>query len=748
MRKLMWFSVGFCAACVLCAYWLLGGVALIFAFAGGIACIGLSFVPHHIFKPIALALLGLSVGLLYCWGYDGIILGNAKDFDGKSHYITMEASDYSFDTGYGYGVDGKTRLNGRFYRVRLFFQSLQDVEPGDMLSGKVELRYTPEGGLKNSTYHKGDGIFLLAYASDTMDIQKSEKLPAKYFPAYLREKISQMILEIFPEETAGFASALLLGDDSQITFADNIAFQKSGIRHIIAVSGLHISILFSVLYFFTGRRKWLTFLVGMPTLLLFAAVAGFTPSVVRACLMQMLVILAICINKEYDPATSLSFAVLLMLVLNPLTVTSVSFQLSAGSMVGIFSFSQPIRRYLRDEKRFGNMKGTGLKARLKRWISGSVSVTVSAMVVTMPLCALYFGMVSVISILTNLLTLWVISFVFCGIMTACIVSVLWIPLGSAVAYIVSVPIRFVLCMARLCSNIPFGVAYTSSPYTVLWIVCTIVLIALFLLSKKRSAVLLTVIVAGLYALSLLATWIEPKLDNVRLTVLDVGQGQCILLQSKDEAYLIDCGSGDPQRTAEAALCAVGGQGIVRLDGLILTHYDEDHANGAEYLLQVVPVDNLYLPDTEPANSIRDRLESLHNAIDWVVKQKILSCGTGEIRLYPAKSSAKGNESSMCILFQGKNCDILITGDRDIAGEQYLLSQGDIPKLEVLVVGHHGASTSTGLALLNAAKPKIAVISVGDGNIHGHPGEETLKRLERAGCIIKRTDLEGTIMIRG
>lgn len=746
MRKLMCISIGFCAACLISAYWLSGGAVLILA---GVCLVLAAAALWIIKKPAAaVALLGCSIGLVYFWCFDHTVLSEIKALDGDTEYIQMEATGYSFDTGYSDAVDGKIRLAGKNYSVRLFFQDETSVSPGDIICGAVRFRYTPEGGMKNTTYHKGEGIFLLAYAVDKMGIEPADHLAIKYYPVLFRKTIARRITDIFPAETAAFAKALLLGDDSQITFMDNIAFQKSGIRHVIAVSGLHISIIFSAVYFFIGKRKYLTLAVGLPILALFAAMAGFTPSVVRACLMQAMMLLSIAVDKEYDPPTALSFSVLVMLIVNPLTVTSVSFQLSVGSMIGIFAFSQPILRYLRDEKRFGKMAGNSLKARLKRWITGSVSVTVSAMTVTLPLCALYFGMVSVAGILTNLLTLWVISFIFCGIMAACFLSVFWLPLGSMAAYVVSVPIFYVLYTARYLSQIPFGVAYTDSPYTVLWVVCTGILIVLFLRTRKRSAALLTASVVFLYALSLTLTWVEPQLDPVRMTVMDVGQGQCILLQSKDASYLIDCGGQDPERTAEKALCVIGSQGIQELDGVILTHFDTDHANGASYLAQVMPVKRLYIPSEDPHNDICVQLESGFSDICKVEQAQTLPCGTGELTIYPGKIGTDSNESSMCILFRGENCDILITGDRDVAGEKYLLEQGDIPQVDVLVVGHHGAATSTGLQLLEAVKPKLAVISVGEDNIHGHPSKEALKRLQRAGCIIKRTDIEGTIIIRG
>jgi len=749
VRKLMWFSLGFTAAILCCAY--LDFTKMIFPLSVlfGILFAILLLPRNTVCKVIAVVLFGLIIGLLYFGGYDWLALSRARNLDGENLLIHMEATDYSFQTGYGFAVDGKISIEGRRYLIRLYYQEEDSVQPGDVITADVRLRYTSEGGAQKSTYHKGEGIILLSYAENDITIKRAERMPGKYFPAFLRKKISECISNIFPNDTAAFAKALLLGDDNEISFQDNIAFQKSGIRHVIAVSGLHVSILFSIIYFVTGRKELLTLLLGFPVLFLFAAIAGFTPSVVRACVMQLLVILSMAVNKEYDPLTALSFAALVILVVNPLAVTSVSFQLSVGSMIGIYSFSGSVREYLQNEKRIGQSNRKTLKGKLRRWFIGSVSVSVSAMTVTLPLCAIYFGTVSLIGILTNLLTLWAVSFIFCGIIAACILSFVWLPLGSIAAWIVSFPIRYVLLIARLLSSIPFGTAYTDSPYTVLWIASTLILITAFLLIKKRSAFLLASSITCLYALSLFATWLEPRLDSVRLTVLDVGQGQCVLLQSKDESYLIDCGGDDAERTASITLNALGAQGIHCLDGLILTHYDMDHAGGAIYLTQVMPVDKLYLPDTDPQNEIRSYFEKENDeTIIWVEENNTLSCGNGELHLFPAKSESEGNESSMCILFHIETCDILITGDRDIHGENQLLQQGEIPEIEVLVVGHHGASTSTGLSFLYETKPEIAVISVGENNIHNHPHRDVLRRLERAGCIIRRTDKEGTIIIRG
>lgn len=748
MRKLMWFSIGFTAASAVGAYlfsgmWLVN-LALLFT----LPAVTLLFWKKPVCAVVAVVLFGMIAGLLHYAGYEYLFLSDAKSCDGKKQWIHMEATDYSFDTGYGSAVDGRFQLNGKAYSIRLYYSDILDVAPGDQLEGIARLRYTANGGLQASTYHKGEGVFLLAYSVGELEHSKADAVPAKYYPAVWRKNISQKIIELFPEDTAGFAKALLLGDDSQISFQENMAFQKSGIRHVIAVSGLHVSILFSVVYFVTGRKSLFTLLLGIPVLLLFCAIAGFSPSVVRACIMQALVILSMAVNKEYDPGTSLAFAVLVMLIINPLTVTSVSFQLSVGSMVGIFLFSGPVSRYLLSKKLLKKYNDKSLRGRLMRGSIKSLSVTVSAMVVTLPLCAWYFGMVSVISLITNLITLWVVSFVFYGIMLSCLFSLVWTPAGTAVAFLVSWPIRYIQIAAKIMSGVPGGVAYTDSPYVVLWITASLILILLFLICKRKSPLLLTASISVLYMLSLLLTWFEPYLDRVRLTVLDVGQGQCLLLQSKDQAYLLDCGGEDPEQVAEAAIQAMGAQGIYSLDGIILTHYDEDHANGAFYVIQTVPVERLYLPDTEAESEIRMQLEAQDVPVSWITHRQKLQCGTGELTLYPSEMSEEGNESSMCILYQSENCAILVTGDRDLNGEKHLLEQGIIPKLDVLVVGHHGAYSSTGWELLHATQPDVAVICVGKDNLHGHPDSYTLDRLYRFGCIVRRTDHEGTIHIRG
>lgn len=749
MRKLMWFSIGFSVACGISAYFFSCALLIAFAVVCGIGAVlcAVAGKDRKFCRASSIVFLGCAVGLMWNLCYDVAYLSSARASDGQTVYATIEVTDYSYETKHGIAADGIIVLGGKKFQTRVYVNDAQSLAPGDTVTGEFLLRYTGAEGEKEATYHQGKGIFLLSYLKENADVTASSK-EVRYFAAYIRRNIQDTLSSVFPEDTAAFAKALLLGDSSDLSYKTDTSFKVSGIRHVIAVSGLHVSILFSMIYLLSGKKRMITAILGIPVLVLFAAVAGFTPSIVRACIMQGLMILALLLNKEYDPPTALAFAVLVMLTVNPMTITSVSFQLSVGCIIGIFLFSGKIHSFLLQNKYLGNGKGRSVKAVLVRWIAGSISVSLSAMVVTTPLSAYYFGMVSVVGILTNLLTLWIISVIFYGIMAAAGLSAIWLPLGKLVAELVSWPIRYVLAVSDVLSSGSFSAVYTNSTYIVIWLVFCYCLLAAFLLQKKKSPGVFTVCVLAGLCLALGASWLEPKLDDCRVTVLDVGQGQSILIQGDGKSYLVDCGGDIPAIAADAAAQALLSQGVRRLDGLILTHYDEDHAGGVEYLLHRIGVDTLYLPDTSEGNAIRNALsEQYAESICWINESTLLQKPAMEISLIPAKQQDEGNESSMCILFQVENCDILITGDLSVAGERALIEQIELPDLELLVVGHHGSKTSTGLELLAQTRPAAAAISVGANNSYGHPSQEVLDRLMWFDCKIYRTDREGTIIFR-
>jgi competence protein ComEC len=745
----MCFTIGFCAACALSIYWLPAWLLPVLA----VPMLGVfgALIWNKIksLRVAAVICLGCAAALLWCAAYDGLFLKDTRALDGQVVELTLEATDFSFDTDYGICVDGKAELGGRSCRVRMYVNQWEPLSPGDRISGSFRLRYTAPGGSEDATHHSSKGIFLLAYPKGEQKIEQGQERSLRYVPAYLRKALEGLIEDAFPADAIAFVKALLMGNTSELDYSTESNLTVSGIRHVAAVSGLHVSILFSMAYLLLGRRGWLPFLLGTPLLLLFAAMAGFSPSVMRAALMQVLILLSIALRREYDPPTSIAFAALVMLVVNPLTVTSVGFQLSIASVSGIFLFSERIKRWLMHWRRLGRWKKNKQAHIRASRLASSVSISLSALIATTPLTAWYFGNVSLFSAVTNLLCLWVVTLLFCGIVVACVLTAIWLPLGKLAGWLLAWPVRYILGVAGLVAKIPMASVYTESIYIVAWLILCYVLLAVFLKSKEKQPLILSMCVVLSLCVALLASWTEPLLDDYRVTLVDVGQGQCVLLQSGGKTYMVDCGGSYNPTAADKAAATLLSQGVTRLDGLILTHYDKDHVGAAEMLLHRIPADVLILPDAEDNGKWTDGILSQHTGrVFYAKRDMILDWEQGRITVYPSIFHKTSNESSLCVLFHTENCDILITGDRSSEGEAMLLMQAEIPKLDALVVGHHGASSATSQLLLEQTTPATALISVGEGNAYGHPSQTVLDRLQSIGCRIRRTDLEGTIIYRG
>ena len=745
MRKLMWFTIGYALACGLGTYVVRDSRMLLLALAfGGLAMGGWFFRRHPAGKRAGVLFLGAMAGILAFSVYAQTVLRPAAILDGEEAEVLISATGYSWQTEYGIASDGKITLSGIDYQVRFYVNEDLELEPGDTVRMRARLRTTDEGGQEEPTFHRTSGILLLAYPRGEA-VAEVGKSTLRDLPAVWAHRLKGIIEGCFPADTFAFAKALLLGDKADLSWTQSKDFSLSGISHIVAVSGLHVNILFAVVWLLTRKRRILTAIIGIPVLLFFGAMAGFTASVTRAVIMQILMLLALLVNREYDPPTALSFACLVMLGQCPLTIAGVGFQLSVSSVAGIFLFYPKLSGWIRG---FLPGKGKSLRGRLERWLAASVAVTLSATVLTVPLTAVHFGVVSLVGVVTNLLVLPVVSLTFYGVMAVCAVGCVHSGGAAALARLVSWPIRYVLGISEALAGLPLAAVYTVSPYVVVWLAFVYGLLGWLLLSKKKRPGLTAGLAALGLCVSLMLSWLEPLVCDYRVSVLDVGQGQCILLQSSGSTFLVDCGGRRDEEAADIAAEYLLSQGITRIDGLILTHYDRDHAGGVPYLARRVDIERVYLPRTEDADGC---LQSVLDAVPEHIpidSELTIAFGDAEIQIFPAKDAGSGNDSCASVLFTREKCDTLITGDLSAAAERQLLSDYDLPDLEVLIVGHHGSRYSTCPELLEITAPDVAVISVGAENSYGHPTDEVLERLKQAGCAVYRTDLHGTITYRG
>ena len=735
MRRIVYLALGFAAACGLSLYtdsWTARLIGMVLT----LIISGLAEKKPGALRRLLVTMLGFVLGFIWLWGYREQYLKPILSLDEEIRPCSIRASDYSRETDYGSAVDGTIQIEGKTYRITTYLKQMEDIAPGDTISGLFRLRVTTDAGENPSSYYQGKGIFLLAYQKGEIELTHHPQ-SLRDTPARLRFHIREILETHIPQDCVAFSKALLLGDTSQLSYQTDVDLKISGIRHVVAVSGLHISVFFAIISTITFRKRFLTAAAGIPLLFLFAAIAGFSPSVTRASIMSALMLTAQLLNREYDGPSALSFAVILMLFANPYCVGSVSFQLSVASVMGIFLFSPGIQ-----EKLTAGLKDKkGKKYRFLRKAAAGAAVTIGAQIMTIPLCAYYFGVVSLVGVFTNLLVLWVVSLTFCLLALVCVLAVIFAPLAGLVGAIAGVLIRYVLLVAKIMAAFPLAAVYTVSPYIIIWLCFVYLLLFVYLYCRKQAIGFACCAVLSL-CLALMASWWEPTTSDVRFTVLDVGQGQCLLMQSKGRVYVVDCGGDDGERTADLAAETLLSQGYSHVDGLILTHTDRDHAGGAEYFLSRIPADFLILPHMKEGITIPDNTQVVSAAQDIVI-----SDGTSTVTVFTPVFHGEENEMSLCVLFDTEKCDILITGDRNAFGERSLLRHTHIPDVDVLIAGHHGSKYSNCEQLLEAAKPEIVCISVGADNPYGHPSAEALERFSDYGCTVYRTDQQGTITIR-
>ena len=376
-----------------------------------------------------------------------------------------------------------------------------------------------------------------------------------------------------------------------------------------------------------------------------------------------------------------------------------------------------------------------------------VAASFGATLTTAPLVAVYFGLVSLLSPLTNLLAMPVLSLTFTVSFLATVLGFLWTLPAQILGWLLAWPIRYVLWLSGLLAKIPYGAIYTCSAYTVVWLIGAYGMLAVYAASQKRCRLRFLLPALALTLAGAVLCAAVPKAD-MTLKVFDVGQGQCILLQNGEQTVLVDCGGDEGDYNGEDTARKLLSRGIFRVDALILTHYDADHIGGAAQFLERVGVDRLVLPDLPEESALMTELlrsaEEKQIETDYITEKTVYSFGSGSLTLFPPPDRDADNASLSALMSDGEY-DILITGDLDSDGEAALLAQYDLPDLEVLVAGHHGSKYSTSARLLRQTTPELVLICVGE-NSYGHPTQEVLNRIAAIGAAVLRTDESGDITI--
>jgi len=760
VRTLATISFSFALAVVLAEYVLPPGWLL--PFSGGLLLVGiltallrLPILKRRRYgkKRILLTVFSLAAGLLYFSCFTQWVHQPAAALCGADHAFSGTVCDYPTQS------DGRTRatllLEGEgLHHVKAILygdEQLLTLAPGQRVSGQAHWQDASVIHDTDVTTFTSRGVHVLLYQGTDLAVTEGKEGSWRYLPQQAAKAVQEKICRIYDSDPicAAFMTAELTGDRSLFSTEDYTQLSQVGMAHLFAVSGLHCAFLVSLIGFIIppGRRR-LFAVTAIASMLFYMLMVGLTPSVVRACIMQIFLLTAPLCKRESDGLTALGSALLVLLAANPFAIGSVSLQLSFAATLGLVTLAPKIMESCRDLGK----KWPRAARMILRFVLASAAVTVSALVFTAPLTAYYFNILALVSPLSNLLIVWAAGWSFMLGFVTVLIGFVFLPAAQVLSVFSSMLIYYVHYVAGFLAKLPFHAVYFSNRLLLYWMAyCYAMLIGCYLIGgrKRRYAAASVLAVLTLIAAVKLNTRTYYGGD-LNIMVMDVGQGESVALYTGTSAALVDCGSSsgtDPGSTVADMLETMG---IHRLSYFLVTHYHADHADGLEELLARMPVDKLLLPNIPDQYGVKDKIITLADkygiATEYVEEPKAYSLDGATLTAYPPVGSGSLNERGLSALCTLDGFDALFTGDMDGKTEEKLVSEFQLPDIEVLLVGHHGSLYSSSAAFLEAVRPETAVISVGKYNSYGQPTEEALDRLQEAGAAVYRTDLQGNIMI--
>ena len=535
---------------------------------------------------------------------------------------------------------------------------------------------------------------------------------------------------------AGVLSALAIGDQSSIPPGQWQVFTRTGVNHLMSISGLHITMLsglaFALCYWLWRSSTYLTLLlparkaatlIGFLVALCYALLSGYGIPAQRTVYMLATVAIALWSSRNIAPSQLLASALLVVLLFDPWSVLSAGFWLSFGAVGLIFYITA---------NRLGQ----------RHWLLeyGRIQWAMSIGLIP-PLLAL-FQQVSLVSPIANAFAIPLVSFVVVPLtLLGSLLPVDWL---LQLAHLV-----ISLCMAALewLSSLPSAVWVQHAPPG--WSLLAGMMGVLWILLPRGfpSRWLGLLLLLPMFLIEPL----PPEYGSLKLTIFDVGQGLAVSAQTNQHALLYDTG---PNFNSEAnsgnriIVPALQGMGISRLDKLILTHNDSDHTGGALSLMQALPVTELLssLPHDSPI------LQQSKNHTTCIDGQNWDWDGVNFMMLHPgneshAEEKISDNDRSCVLRISTGNNAILLTADIEKKSERRLLElHTDKLRAHLLVVPHHGSKTSSTENFVAAVQPDIAVFTAGYRNRFGHPKEEVVQRYRDIGSTLLRSDEDGAILI--
>ncbi len=571
----------------------------------------------------------------------------------------------------------------------------------------------------------------------------------------LRGRLAQRLWGVYPARWAPLAEALVLGQRETLQPEVSRRIARAGLAHLLAISGLHVGLLAAAFYSLARITRTSPSWARLITVVLTCAyviLIGAPASAVRAALMVVLWTLTRLAGRASSGFDVLGLAAVLLLSGRPWSALEAGFQLSfAGAAAVAYAHSQA---------------GGSPWLREQPWVLRSLALSaltsVAAVLITAPITATHFGRIAPAAIVGNLLAVPLLTLAMPALFVSALLSP-WLELASWPAAAAVTLLRGIDLLARLLSSLRWASLDVVRPSLLLAVACGLLLVlgahALHgAWQRRRFIYALGLLVAFTIAWPPLQARLGP--DQLAVYVIDVGQGDAIAIATPRRHWiLVDAGPKRPDFDAgrRAVLPFLKEQGVRRLDAFLASHPDLDHVGGAPAVLDAIEVSRVMGSGrvTGQVGQLAVLRWLAENGMAWTLAGAGARLSLDEVELrffHPRAGEFEGgaeapNENSIVFLLEYGEFRMLFTGDAPGMVEDRLSHEsGEELRAQVLKVAHHGSASSTSRLLLRTVRPELAVISVGRGNVYGHPSPFVLGRLGERGIELRRTDRDGTVVI--
>jgi competence protein ComEC len=745
-------------------------LAIAFFFLLGILSI------HHYLRP------PLSPSHVSCFvGFDGISLEGTlyrppEESQGRTQ-IRIRAQRIIHSSQH-FAVEG---------RLLIFLKEKHPpFQMGDRLRFRCKLHrprgFHNPGGFSYERYLSFERIHAIGFLNEETAWVKIGEA-SEYSLLHMIERMRNHIRNFLTKEThplsSGILKALVLGERGDIPEEITEQFTVAGIAHLLAISGDHLGIVallsFSLLLWILKRSKFLLLSTSVkkwaagltiPFILLYTFIAGGGISVIRATIMVITFFLSILFSRERNLLHTLALAAFLILLFSPPSLFDVSFQLSFLAVLSILYLVPRLFRWWK-EKEILPSQETSWRQRLWAYLKISLVVTAVATLGTAPFVALHFNRISLIGFLTNLFFVPWVGFVIVPLsLVASLLSFFIYPLAALLIQVNDFITMALLKAVALSASFPYASFFVSTP-TAFEIILFYLLLLMAAHLRKGKGVRYLFLGCCIALFLNFAFWNARECfqKNLRITFIDVGQGDAILMEfPKGKRMLIDGGGLREDRFdigKNVIAPFLWNKKIRKIDLLVLTHPDPDHLKGLNFIASHFSIgcfwDNGFRTDSESYIRLQEillkkkiRRSSLN---DQTLPQMIHGAQLSVLNPPVMKKSQRVNQNpsllnnqSLVIKIQFKEIAILLVGDIEKEAEYRMMRKGFPIKADLLKIPHHGSASSSTQAFLESVKPSYAILSVSEQNLGRLPHPEVLRRYERLGTRIFRTDKHGAVTV--